>query len=238
MARKAAKHNPDGPPDFCDYGVGVLAERLDKMLAHTEGAASGYQTRPIHQMRVWSRRSRAALDVFSVCFVHEEPEAFAGIVQEVKTVTRALGAARDLDVMLETLRTRMESLPPEQQGGVDSFLDYLQAQRNDRQQAVTSAIKHLEKRNLKQQLHRLADRQGYKAITIELQSVPEPPTPETAEAQTAPEHAPSTLAAPEPTGLQATVVEPSEAKPSGAEAAETEPAKTAKQLEQAKGKAN
>ena len=182
MARKTTSRKMDGPPDFSDYGVGILGERLDKMLAHTEGAASGNQTRPIHQMRVWSRRSRAALDVFGVCFVDTEPAAFADIVREVKTVTRALGAARDLDVMLETMRTRMASLPPEQQGGVDSFLDYLQAQRNDRQQAVTDSVKHLEKSKLKQQLQRLADKRGYQSVTIELPApepkAVEPPAPE------------------------------------------------------------
>ncbi len=169
MARKSTKRKGVGPPDFCDYGVGVLAERLDKMLAHTEGAAGGRETRPIHQMRVWSRRSRAALDVFSVCFEDgEAASAYAHIVQEVKIVTRALGAARDLDVMLETLQSRMESLPAEQRGGVESFMDYLHAQRADRQQAVTTSVKHLEKRDLKAHLRHLADKQGFKAATIEL----------------------------------------------------------------------
>lgn len=185
MAHKATQGKTHSPPDFCDYGVGVLAERLDKMLAHTEGAASGTQTRPIHQMRVWSRRSRAALDVFGVCFAEAEPAAFADIVQEVKTVTRALGAARDLDVMLETMRTRMDSLPPEQRGGVDSFLDYLQAQRNDRQQAVTDSVKHLEKSKLKQQLQRLADRHGYQSVTIELPVAPASKALQPAEAEPA-----------------------------------------------------
>ena len=46
MAHKSTKRKGVGPPDFCDYGVGVLAERLDKMLAHTEGAAGGRETRP------------------------------------------------------------------------------------------------------------------------------------------------------------------------------------------------
>lgn len=171
MAGKAASRNKNGPPDFCDYGVAVLNERLEKMLAHTEGAASGRETRPIHQMRVWSRRSRSALDVFGPCFAENEA-AFADVVQEVKTVTRALGAARDLDVMLETLQTRMEALPSAQQGGVESLLDYLRAQREARQQAVTSSVQHLVKRRLTRQLHHLAARQGYKAAAVELPTTP------------------------------------------------------------------
>lgn len=169
-----ARQAEERPPDFCDYGVGVLAERLEKMLAHTEGAASGKDTRAIHQMRVWSRRSRAALDVFGVCFTEEEP-AFGSMAQEVKTVTRALGAARDLDVMLETLHNRLETLPLDQRRGVDSFREYLQAQRKDRQQAVTASVKHLEKRKLKQQLSQLAKKQGYQSVTVEM-----PPPPQQA----------------------------------------------------------
>ena len=109
------------PPDFCDYGVGIIAQRLDKLLAHTEGANSGGDTNAIHQMRVWSRRSRAALDVFGTCFAGKTAEEYADFEQEVKNVTRALGAARDLDVMLQTLRDLADTLPAEQRSGVQSL---------------------------------------------------------------------------------------------------------------------
>lgn len=162
------------PPEFCGYGVGVLASRLDKLLAHTEGAKSGQDTMAIHQMRVCSRRSRAALDVFGMCFTGKTARAFAEMEAEVKNVTGALGAARDLDVMLETLGKLAESLPAEQRGGVESFAAHLHATRDERQKAVRGAVEHLEGRHLKKSLQRMADRQGYRAVIL---TVPPPEAP-------------------------------------------------------------
>jgi CHAD domain-containing protein len=155
------------PPDFCDYGVGIIAQRLNKLLAHTEGAKSGGDTNAIHQMRVWSRRSRAALDVFGTCFAGKTSSEYADFEREVKNVTRALGAARDLDVMLQTLRDLADSLPAEQRSGVQSLEAHLQSQRANLQRAVSKAVQRLENHNLKQTLDHMAARQGYKAVTLD-----------------------------------------------------------------------
>lgn len=160
-------------PDFCGYGVGIIEARLEKLLAHTEGAKSGQDTNAIHQMRVWSRRSRAALDVFGMCFAGKTSHAFAEMEEEVKNVTGALGAARDLDVMMETLGKLAESLPAEQRSGVESLAAHLQATRDERQTAVRKAVQHLENRHLKKSLLQMADRQGYRAVTL---TVPPPVT--------------------------------------------------------------
>ena len=153
-------------PKFGDYGTGILEQRLKKLLAHAGGAKSGSDTEAIHQMRVWSRRSRAALDVFGGCFTGHAADALACMEREVKNVTRALGEARDLDVMMDTLRARAETLPPEQQAGVDSFIAHLHTQRDERQQAVTRAVERLEKQRLDRVLRRAARHKGYKAVTL------------------------------------------------------------------------
>ena len=162
------------PPDFCDYGVGIIAQRLDKLLAHTEGAKSGEDTNAIHQMRVWSRRSRAALDVFGACFAGKTAEEYEDFEREVKNVTRALGAARDLDVMMQTVRDLADSLPAEQRGGVLSLETHLQAQRADLQKAVGKAVRRLEDHNLKHALNHLAARQGYTAVTLDAPAAVKP----------------------------------------------------------------
>lgn len=165
--RARAASASDALPDFGGYGTGMLEQRLKKLLAHAAGAQSGQDTNAIHQMRVWSRRTRAALDVFEDCFTGHAGDTLACMKREVKNVTRALGEARDLDVMIETLRVRAESLPPEQRAGVESFAARLHTQRDERQQAVTGAVKRLESRDLKQLLHRAARKQGFKAVTLD-----------------------------------------------------------------------
>src|SRR5579862_1978706 len=109
------KESPNGDPaDLCDFAARVLSQRLSRMFAHAEGARLGENARHIHQMRVWSRRSRAAHDLFSACFPGKEYQALG---REIKAVTDALGGARDLDVMIEALQQRRQNLPTGECGG-------------------------------------------------------------------------------------------------------------------------
>jgi CHAD domain-containing protein len=133
--------DPKHPPTVCDYGEEIIVERLDKMLSHVEGVRQGEDIEAIHQMRVWSRRSRAALDIFHACF---PGKAFARLEREVRQVTRALGAARDLDVMIDGLTKRAETLPSEQRPGLESFIERLRRQRQAQQKPVTKAVTRLE----------------------------------------------------------------------------------------------
>jgi CHAD domain-containing protein len=131
----------EAPNPLRDYAIRVLTPRLKKMLAQMEGVCLAEEIEPIHQMRVWSRRSRAALDIFGACFYEKE---FATLALEVKRVTRALGAARDLDVMIQRLRQLAETLPEDQRAGVYLSVGNLVRDREAVQPHVVATMQHLE----------------------------------------------------------------------------------------------
>lgn len=133
------------PPSLHVYAAASITRRLEQMLSHLEGVRQGEELGPVHQMRVWSRRTRAALEVFESFFPAKE---FTGITREVKAAADALGEARDLDVMIETLSERAEALPVVQRPGLEAFIQQLKAQRAARQRAVTKAIERLERQDL------------------------------------------------------------------------------------------
>jgi CHAD domain-containing protein len=139
-------------PDLCSYGAEVTAERLDKMLTHLDGVRKAEEIEPVHQMRVWSRRSRAALEIFEICF---PARGFREIEREVKAATDALSEARDLDVMVENLEQRAAKLPMKQRAGILSFVARLKDQREKRQKSVIDAVNNLESHNLSQQFRDL-----------------------------------------------------------------------------------
>ncbi len=141
------------PLNLRQYAVQAIQPRLERMLSHLEGAKEGEKTEPIKQMRVWSRRTRAALEVFHDCFPEKQ---FRGFEREIKTVTGALGQARDLDVMIDTLTKREASLPPEQRGGLASFITQMKDQRDEAQKAVRETIAHLEDQELLARFHAIA----------------------------------------------------------------------------------
>src|SRR5947209_1819290 len=108
MSNEGDAGQPAEPPQLCEYAAAVTAERIEKMLSYADEVRKADDPEAVHQMRVWSRRSRAALEIFRVCF---SGRAFAEVEREVKVATDALSEARDLDVMIENLEARAAKLP-------------------------------------------------------------------------------------------------------------------------------
>ena len=149
----ASKKQTEQTNELGKYAEAMIRERMERMLSHLDGVREGKETEPVHQMRVWSRRTRASLDVFRACF---PAKAFMAIEREVKRVTRALGAARDLDVMILAQEKRLADLPEHQRAGLEAFLEMLRSERNKAQESLTAAANHLEQMGISAQFDALA----------------------------------------------------------------------------------
>jgi CHAD domain-containing protein len=143
------------PPTFREYGAQVIRESLTKMLSHAESVRLADDIVAVHKMRVASRRLRAAIGVFAAAF--PDP-AFARFERDVKAVTDALGAARDLDVMIDTLEKIELSVAEHERGGVDRFIARRKQERGARQDEVRRALNRLEKRDLLQAFDEIVER--------------------------------------------------------------------------------
>jgi CHAD domain-containing protein len=139
-------------PSFREYGIKVIGDRLKAMLSHAEGVRLAEDIEALHQMRVGSRRLRAALGMFAPAFPEEE---FAEFESEVKAITDALGAARDLDVMIETLTELEHELPSDERSGMDRFIEMKRVERARAQREVIRALNRLERANLPEKFERL-----------------------------------------------------------------------------------
>jgi len=148
----ASKRQTESASKLCEYAAATIRERMERMLTHLDGVREGKETEPVHQMRVWSRRTRAALDVFRACF---PAKAFAVMEREVKRVTRALGTARDLDVMILAQEKRLSDLPEHQRAGLEAFLEMLRGERTKAQESLTAAANHLEQMEISAQFDAL-----------------------------------------------------------------------------------
>jgi triphosphatase len=87
-----------------DTTIGALADavvrrQLGALLTHEAGTRLGEDTEELHDMRVATRRLRAALGVFSDIL----PPQFVALTPEVAWLTELLGSVRDLDVQLARL---------------------------------------------------------------------------------------------------------------------------------------
>ena len=109
-----------------EAGRKVLRFHLRRMLLNEPGTRRGNEIEALHDMRVATRRMRAAFRIFEEYF---EAGALAPFLKTLRRTGRALGEVRDLDVFRDKVRAYLETVPEAQTGGLDGFLVELQARR-------------------------------------------------------------------------------------------------------------
>jgi CHAD domain-containing protein len=141
---------------LCWYALQKLPGILDAFTHEIDGVKDGQDIEYIHRMRVASRRLRAALPLFELCFPEIE---FRKWMQEITKITRALGDARDADVQIAFLQKSLKKIqkyprageirsPAEQpstEPAIQFLLTALQKKRRILQKRVLSAMNELEK---------------------------------------------------------------------------------------------
>ncbi len=120
--------NPGIEPDdpMSEAGRKTFCFHYRRMLYHEPGTRLGEDIEALHDMRVATRRMRAAFRVFGDYF---KPKAVAPYLKGLRRTGRALGPVRDLDVFREKTQAYLDNLPESQQSGLDGFLAILEAQR-------------------------------------------------------------------------------------------------------------
>ncbi|WP_354701363.1 hypothetical protein DSM112329_01676 [Paraconexibacter sp. AEG42_29] len=117
---------------FAEAAALTVQVRAAEVFAHADGALDTGNIKPVHDMRVATRRLRAVLEIYAACF----PEAeLKGVIKDVKALADALGARRDPDVQLEDLAVFAAAMDPADSPGIDLF-----AERLREQQAVGNAV--------------------------------------------------------------------------------------------------
>jgi CHAD domain-containing protein len=116
----------DTPLD--DAARRVLTVRLDVVRHYLPLALHEADKDPenVHQLRVSTRRARAALDIFSVCL----PAKCAKTAKKhLRKIRRAAGDARDWDVFLDSLLQGEPKPAPRHRAGRDLLVGHALAQR-------------------------------------------------------------------------------------------------------------
>lgn len=120
---------------FIDVAKAVILDRMNNMLVHEPGVREGVDIESLHDMRVYSRRLREALKIFSMCFRKKD---FKSVYDRVRDVTRALGEVRNLDVFMDFFRRIDESENPEP--ALASAAESLRAWAAERRQGLRETM--------------------------------------------------------------------------------------------------
>jgi CHAD domain-containing protein len=117
---------------FGSVAARVVSVRADELLEHSEGVLDTGDVEKLHDMRVASRRLRAAMEVFEPCFPRKR---FRSTLREVKAIADALGERRDRDVSIGALKGFADVLGAPDRVGVEGMVEQLREEQklaNDR----------------------------------------------------------------------------------------------------------
>jgi CHAD domain-containing protein len=124
--------------DTADAARRVLAVRLGVVRDYLPLAVHESEKDPenVHQLRVGTRRARAALDIFNGCL---PSKVYRTAKKRLRDVRRAAGEARDWDVFLSALASREHRQNHRHRAGLDLLMGYALAQRSSAQEHLTVA---------------------------------------------------------------------------------------------------
>ena len=130
-----------------DETLGVCARQIivsyfHEMMSYKEGAKEGTDIECVHDMRVTSRRLRAAMDNFAACFLKRAP--FKKHYKQIKAITQTMGAVRDLDVLIVRFQNELVDLTEGEQADIRGLIEYLQQKRKDAREPMLRLFEALE----------------------------------------------------------------------------------------------
>lgn len=119
-----------------EVAFAVMREQFELFLAHEPGTRLGEDTEKLHDMRVASRRLRAAMKIFKDAL----PVRFGKVQDELRHFDRALGEVRDVDVQLQQLDVWTDEAEPEDRESLEELRDVLKEQRGKARKAMLRTL--------------------------------------------------------------------------------------------------
>ena len=126
----------------------IITTRLHEMMSFQEGAIDGTDIEYVHDMRVASRRLRAAMRNFADCFTRKKK--FRRHLKRVERITSRLGDVRDLDVLIDRFQKDLKMVPEDAQIGVQNLIKHLQKEREEQRVPMFRMFEELDKSNFEQ----------------------------------------------------------------------------------------
>ena len=131
--------SPDETLEACARQI--IVRYFQQMMSYKTGAKDGTDIEFVHDMRVTSRRLRAAMDNFADCF-QEKP--FKKHYKKIKAITWTMGAVRDLDVLIARFQKEVDTLAEVEQADIRKLIEHLQHKREAARKPMLTLFTALE----------------------------------------------------------------------------------------------
>jgi CHAD domain-containing protein len=148
----------DEPISFREAAARAVETRATEVFDHAGGVLDTGDIERVHDMRVATRRLRAAMEIFQACFPKKE---WRRALRDVKALADTLGERRDPDVHIEELERIGSALTRDEARGIRSLEDELRAQQAAGNAALERKLAEIEESRLHERLLELATAARY-----------------------------------------------------------------------------
>jgi CHAD domain-containing protein len=142
----------------CEAPFGQAAKRVVKVRAkevfkRADGVLDLGEVEHVHDMRVATRRLRAALEVFEDCFPRKRHRK---ALKKVKALADALGKRRDVDVEIEYLESLAAEVETEDRRALEALIGELRARQRRANEDLAPFVSAKRLKRLRRRLAKLA----------------------------------------------------------------------------------
>ncbi len=135
----------------------VVEARATEVFDQSSGVLDLDDVERVHDMRVATRRLRAALELFEECF---PPKRWRKALKRVRALADALGERRDVDVELELLESLEGKVARADRREFEDLVGGLRARQLEANDHLAAFVTRKRLRKLKRRLHRLTEGAG------------------------------------------------------------------------------
>lgn len=142
---------------FSGAAAKAVRVRTKEVFAHSDGVLDLERVERVHDMRVATRRLRAALEIFEPCF---PPKRHRKALKKVKALADALGERRDADVEIALLEELVEQGAEADRGALGGLIEELRARQAAANEALAPCVAPKRLKKLRRRLEKLVRKMG------------------------------------------------------------------------------
>jgi len=134
-----AKSIPDltAEQPYAEAAARIVSVRGAELTDEAQGVLDTGDIERVHDMRVATRRLRAALEIFEPCF---PAKPYDQALTEVKRLADALGERRDRDVAIAALHNFNDQMAAPDRRGVASLIEHFRGEQEEANELLAPLV--------------------------------------------------------------------------------------------------
>lgn len=153
----ARKVELDCEGSFAQAARRVVEVRSREVFVHRKGVLDTDDVERVHDMRVATRRLRAALEVFAPAFPRKRHRK---VLKKVEALADALGERRDADVEIELLEGFLDEVAGEDRAALDDLIGQTRGRQREANERLRPRVARKRLKKLRRRLRKLVEEPG------------------------------------------------------------------------------